>query len=593
MLTAMRTTVRLMEPGTRGRWAILLILAVVVSLFEVVGAFLIFVLLGLVTAPTSPVDVPFIGDVRNILPGESQDTTVTLMAVFIAFFFLLRGVVYLLQSYLQNRVAHNTGVRLSTRLLRGYMRMPYARHLNRNSAELIRNSFSAPLDIVTGVLVPAIAVVSESLIVLGILVALLLLAPAVTLGMGAAIGAMVLLLLRIIQPRMAALGALNQTAIHDSYKVLQQSLQGVRDIKVLGREAFFERLYARSREAGARTSYLRSVLLDAPRAVIESVLVLLIVAVLVVAVRSSTSTEEVLGVLGVFAYGVLRVLPSVNRIVANGNSIRYGSAAVEHVLKDLDALDTAPWRAQEQIRATPFQKMIAFNNVSFRYSPEADPVLSDININMARGTSLAIVGTTGAGKSTLLDLLLGLLEPTQGAVTVDGVDIREDLPAWQVQLGVVSQTIFLVDDTLRRNIALGERDDAIDEARLSDAVRTAQLEGFVKTLEKGLETEVGERGARLSGGQRQRVAIARALYREPSVLVFDEGTSALDTRTEAALVAALEGLRGQRTVITVAHRLSTVRNHDQILLLEHGRLAAMGTYEELRGSNASFREIAG
>lgn len=219
-------------------------------------------------------------------------------------------------------------------------------------------------------------------------------------------------------------------------------------------------------------------------------------------------------------------------------------------------------------------------------------MLSGISLTVPKGTSLGIVGPTGAGKTTLVDIMIGLLPPTTGRVIVDGTDIQSDVRAWQRRLGIVPQTVFLIDDTLRRNVALGLDDSEIDGQRVRDAVQLAQLDSVVAELPNGLETRVAERGIRLSGGQRQRVAIARALYRQPSLLVFDEGTSALDHLTENELVKEVESLRGERTIILVAHRLSTIRRCDQVAFLDKGELVDLGSYEELVARNNTFKALA-
>jgi ATP-binding cassette, subfamily B, bacterial PglK len=239
------------------------------------------------------------------------------------------------------------------------------------------------------------------------------------------------------------------------------------------------------------------------------------------------------------------------------------------------------------------RKKLHLDGVSYRYPGTAQEALADVDLEIRRGETIGIVGPTGGGKSTLVDVILGLLPPTTGQVTVDGMDIRENLPAWHDNIGVVPQLVFLLDDTLRRNIALGLGDDEIDDAKVWEAVRLAQLDGFVCSLSAGLDTVVGERGVRISGGQRQRVAIARALYRQPTVLVFDEGTSALDNLTEGELVSSLEKLRGERTIITVAHRLTTVRRCDRIVMIENAKVSDVGSFDELARRNATFRRMAG
>src|SRR6185503_9486015 len=237
-------------------------------------------------------------------------------------------------------------------------------------------------------------------------------------------------------------------------------------------------------------------------------------------------------------------------------------------------------------------RAVALERVSYGYEGEPEPVLTDVDLTIARGESIGIVGPSGAGKITLVDLLLGLLTPTKGRITVDGRDIAGALRSWQRHLGYVAQEPFVLDDTIRRNVAFGVADGEVDDRRVATALRLAQLGDFVRGLPGGLDTMLGERGTRLSGGQRQRVAIARALYHEPEVLVFDEATSALDTPTERELIAALEALHGVKTLVVIAHRLTTVRHCDRIAVLRDGRLAAVGSYEELLAGDAGFRAMA-
>jgi ATP-binding cassette, subfamily B, bacterial PglK len=273
----------------------------------------------------------------------------------------------------------------------------------------------------------------------------------------------------------------------------------------------------------------------------------------------------------------------------NFNDIRYGRAALDDVQADLRRpVPPLP----TDTRPLPFLDRVVVEDVTFAYEGTDTPAVEGIDLEIRRGQSLGIVGATGAGKSTLVDLLIGLSTPTAGRITIDGVDLRGNEPAWHRQLGMVSQEMFLLDDTLRRNIALGLPDDEIDDARIGHAVRLAQLEDFVSGLPEGLETYVGERGVRVSGGQRQRIAIARALYPRPEVLILDEGTSALDNLTEAALIEALAQLHEDHTIITIAHRLSSVQDHDNIVFLRDGRIEATGTFDELIERSVAFQRMA-
>jgi ATP-binding cassette, subfamily B, bacterial PglK len=587
MLDLARKSLYLLGPGRRRKWAILVVLAIIVTAVETTGAGLVFLLLGLAAQPDVPVDLPVIGDLRRLLPATDQQTALVLTAAVVGAFFIVRGLLIAGQTYAQQRVAHNAGAQLSRRLVRGYLAMPYAFHLRRNSAELIRNAVQSTQVVVQQVLFPSIRLVAEALLFLGLFALLVIVSPVATGLAVVVLGPTVWLILRVVQPRMKHWGRAAQSASRDSLQSAQQSLQGFRDVRLLGRERTFETQFARNRLDFARSQYMRATLADIPRALIETALVLFIVVFFALTVTLEGAAAGTLPVLGLFAYAGIRLQPSLNRIVSAVNNLRFAGPAINDLVEDLRLAEQVgtPAETAEQLA---FEQSIKLRDVSYTYDGAAAPALTDVNLTIARGAAVGICGPTGGGKTTLVDLIVGLLPPTAGHVLVDGRDIHEHLAAWHRQLGVVSQSVFLLDDTLRRNIAFGQPDAEIDEQRLLEAVRIAQLEEFLNSLPEGLDTTVGERGVRLSGGQRQRIAIARALYRQPSVLILDEGTAALDNQTEAVLMEALEELRGDRTIIMVAHRITTVRACDRIFVVEDGRISDEGTFEELARRHALF-----
>jgi ATP-binding cassette subfamily C protein len=331
------------------------------------------------------------------------------------------------------------------------------------------------------------------------------------------------------------------------------------------------------------------VLNEIPRVSIEAVVIAFISAFVAFSTLAAQDPAESLAVIGLFGYASLRVMPALNKIVSSLNGMRFGRAALDDIDADLDLPMLPSASTGERLS---FRDAIRLEHVEFQYEGTEQPTLHDIELTISRSESIGIVGSTGSGKSTMVDLIVGLSSPTTGTVTVDGVDLRGRAAAWQRNIGMVSQSVFLLDDTLRRNIALGLADAEIDEQQVVEAVRLAQLEDFVASLPDGLDTVVGERGARVSGGERQRVAIARALYPRPTVLVFDEGTSALDNLTEARLTEALAGLRVDHTIITVAHRLSTVQDNDRIVFVRDGRIHEVGGFDELVSRSEEFRRLA-
>ena len=591
MLRALRRCLHLLDVGRRGRWILLVGLAVVVGIVEAGGALLVFSLLSLVTSPDSPTALPVLGDLRDRFADlSSAGDQLTLVAVVVAFF-LIRAGLYLLQSYARTRVAHNTGVQLSLRLLGGYLAMPYAFHLKRNSAELLRNTHYSVLDLVVHAFVPIVVIASEAILIFGILIALVLTAPLVTLLILGVLGPLVIVLLRLVQPALQRLGDVNQETLAMNVKSLQQSFEGARDIKLSGSERFFQSQFEGPRRRLAVSLYRKELLQDVPRVAIETSIMIFVVGFVGYSLAGKGETDRLVAVMGLFTYAIFRVLPSLNRILANLNLLRFGFAAIDDLYEDLVATELF---TNDDLSYPPlsFARVIELSDVSFSYDGSDRQVLREVDLAIAKGECIGFVGATGSGKSTLVNIILGLLEPTSGRVSVDGVDVMSNKRGWYRQIGVVPQHVFLVDDSLRRNIAFGVADEEIDEVALDDAIDMSQLRPFLEELPDGLETVVGERGVRLSGGEAQRIAIARALYRRPEVLFLDEGTSALDNTTESRFMAALDALKASKTLVMIAHRLSTIKKCDRVVLMEAGRIADIGTYEELVARNDTFRAMA-
>jgi ATP-binding cassette, subfamily B, bacterial PglK len=574
------------------RWVLLIGLALLVSGLEIVGAVIVYALLALVADPGGEIGLPLVGDLRSRFDGVAETTLLLWVVAAMAMFFVVRSVVKIAARYVQARVAHNAGARLSSDLYEGYLLWPYSWHLTRTTAELIRNSHEAVQKLVDGVIRPLISIMAEGLLVFAMVLVLLLLAPLATLGVVIVVGGAAALLLFVVQPRMKRLGLVRHQEAQSTLNALQQGLFGIRDVKVLGREETFATVYRRGRGQMARAEYLRDTVTQLPSIVLEMALLGFILAYFAATIRRGGAAQDTFSVLGLFAYAGLRLQPSLQIIVAGLNTLKFSAAPLQDLHDDLATMDRAR-RPREPTTPLPFTSALTMEGVSFRYERADRDALHDLDLTITPGEQIGICGPTGGGKTTLVDIITGLLPPTTGRVLVDGRDLRDHERAWQAALGIVPQMVFLTDETLRRNIALGVPDEHIDDEAVQEAVRLAQLREFVDQLPDGMETTVGERGVRVSGGQRQRVAIARALYRRPSVLIFDEGTSALDNATEALLMDAIERLRGQHTIILVAHRLSTVRNCDRIVFLEQGRMTGLGTYDDLRSTNAGFRALAG
>lgn len=585
-----RNILVLLEPGTKTKWVILILLAVFVSALEVVAAVLIFVLLGLIASPGAAITVPLLGNLEELFPGFSNSTGLVQILALIAAFFLVRGGVYLLQSYLQNRLSYATGSRLGRRLLRGYLAMDYSTFLQRNSAELIRNAHESTLALASYVLLPGIVLAAELFVTLTLCAVLLVTSP---LAAGSAflfLGGLVLVILRVVQPRLLRAGRLVQDMTTRSLHSLQQTLLGFRDIRVLGREPFFEDEFAKSRQRLADTYAIRGVLIDTPRVALETSVLLVVLFLVGLNVARGDSLDESTTILGLFGYTAFRILPSINRIVNNLQSLKFAAPLVDDLFQEVIAADHKR-RPEPEVMALGDFQLLELRDVSYRYPGADRDAVSRVNLTIERGQSVGFVGATGSGKSTILDLMLGLLEPSSGSIRVNNEPLPSSPRKWHKSLGVVPQTIFLLDDTIRENVALGVGREAADDERVREALQIAQLWSFVETNPSGLDTMVGERGVRLSGGQRQRLAIARAMYRRPEILIFDEGTSALDNRTESEVMSAIRRQGQGLTLITVAHRLTTIKECDVVYLINDGRIAASGEFDELLRASEDIQTL--
>ncbi|NLF94594.1 MAG: ABC transporter ATP-binding protein [Oligosphaeraceae bacterium] len=511
--------------------------------------------------------------------------------------FALRTV-YLYFSYIvQERIIKNRCVYLGARIFSAYMQAPYSFFLQRNSQELL-NTVMIEADRVTNqVMNSAVNLLRALIVMLAIVLMLLCHLPLITmlslLTLGIFGGGFVFL----NREKNKQQGEEEHCNRELAMKGIAEGIGGIKEIKILGCQHHFvasihralEKVYAGQRWLAVNQKILWPYL--------EFVTIAVMVGAMLLAMQ--LQQENFMGIapsLALFAVALFRLKGCVTDCMLNFTALRYNFISVSTVCRDLRHLEalTEPEKTRRRPgRLLPLQQEIRIEQLSFRYENTTDWALQDISLEIKRGQAVALVGATGSGKSTLADVLLGLLTPGQGRVLVDGVNIQDNLQDWHRQIGYVPQSIFLLDSSIRRNIALGIPEQDIAADQIDKAIQAAQLQEFIASLPQGLDTDLGERGIRLSGGQRQRIGIARALYHNPAVLLFDEATSALDSLTEKALAQALENLRGEHTIITIAHRLSTVQNCDRLFFLKQGKLQYHGTFQELADSSAEFNAMVG
>ena len=361
-------------------------------------------------------------------------------------------------------------------------------------------------------------------------------------------------------------------------KHLQQGLGGVKEVKIMGREQLFLEEHKRSVNASMEVDRRFMMLQVIPRLWLELLALVGLVVLVLAMISSGDSVSEVLPVLGLFAATSFRIIPSINRILASVQTLGYSKPIIRSVYDDLQLSFPEIPELGTEIR---FSKAVCFENVNFKYSNAVGNANENLSFCIGKGEAVGIIGHSGAGKSTLVDILLGLLQPTSGSVLVDGIDIQNNLRSWQDHIGYVPQTIYLIDDTVSRNVAFGLPDDMIDHDAVARSIKAAQLDDFVSSLSDGLNTIVGERGVRLSGGQRQRIGIARALYNDPDILVLDEATSSLDTETEQGVMDAVKELLGAKTIVIIAHRTTTVSYCTKVYKMDNAQIVGSGLPSEM------------
>ncbi|HSU96444.1 MAG TPA: ABC transporter ATP-binding protein [Gemmatimonadaceae bacterium] len=514
----------------------------------------------------------YFGDLHSV----PQSSLLLYAAGALLVLFIFKNTYLFLLLLAQSRFTQRFQSRLAVRVLRAYLYAPYHLHLQRNPSELLRNANSEALEIIASVVMPGMVLTMELLTVAAILTLLFLAEPAVSLFACILLGGTALVFMKTIRSRLSLYGEQIQFFRGKMVQSVHESLSSVKMTKVLGREDHFLKSFAAHTDGYSEANRFRQIATETPRLILEVTAIAGLLGVAAVLTAAGKPPITVTVTLALLSIALVRTIPSVNRITSSVATLRYGHYALEAINKDLTELETQSLTIHGDALPMSFRESIRFDDVSYTYPGASKASLAHISLRIGRGSSVAIIGPTGAGKTTLVDLLLGLLAPSDGCILVDEVNLTRAIASWQRSIGYVPQDIYLTDDSIRGNIALGIPAADIDPAAIDQALSAAQLDEFVRSLPAGLDTVVGERGVRLSGGQRQRIGIARALYHNPSVLIFDEATSSLDTATEELVIQAVDALRGSRTIIVIAHRLSTIRNCDYVFSLRDGAVSSEG-----------------
>jgi ABC-type multidrug transport system fused ATPase/permease subunit len=584
----------LLSPGAWRELRWLCVLAAAAGLLETGGVASVMPFLAVLAQPELAVSDPRVAALARAVGATNPSATLALLGALAMLALVVTNAFSALTALRLLRFANRHGHALAVRLLALYLRQPYAFILHRHTAELQKNVLSEVYRITVGMLTPVVHMVAKAFVVLFLLALLLAVDPALALTVGLVLGAIYFAAFGLVRSMLNAAGrdsvqAGTLRALH-----AQESLSGFKEIKLLAREREFVDRFAQSSLRWADAQAKAQALSALPRYAVEIVAFGFVLAAAIYLLATEGAAGQILPLLGLYAFAGYRLMPALEHVFNGWAALRYGGAVLDELMRDL-ALETpeTPGGAAPRGAAPQFRSDVALQDVSYRYAGSEDWAVRDVSLRIERNTSVALVGPTGCGKTTVIDLLMGLLEPQQGAFLVDGAALEgAGIAAWQRRIGHVPQQIFLCDASIAQNIAFGLAQAEIDMARVESAARLARLHEFVAELPQRYATVVGERGIRLSGGERQRIGIARALYRDPELLILDEATSALDNVTENAILEALQGIAGRLTLVMVAHRLSTVRNCQTICVMDAGRIVERGRYEELIASSRRFQSLA-
>ena len=599
MTQALRKLYSLLDSRERRRGALVFLMLLIVAFVEVLGVASVMPFIVVLSNPEVIDTNPHLSWVYGVLGFKSQAGFLYFLG-FAFFFVLMTSLTFkALGVWAQLRFSHNRNAAWSSRLVGAYLRQPYEWFLNHHSANLATAVLAEVTQVINGALLPAMQAIAQALVAVFLLVLLFAADPSLALMVGAGFGGGYILIASLLRRRLRRIGNLRRAANQRRFHIVEESFGGIKDVKIFGLEESFIRRFRGPAGTLAQCQISSSIISQLPSFAMQGLLFGGMLLVLLYLMGSHGGLQEALPIVGLYAFAGYRLMPALQNVYQSLSQIRFNEPAIDALAEDLHTLsapasDRLPGSAPAGSNRLGLRDRVELDSITYTYPGAQRAALQELSLVIPAQKIVAFVGSTGSGKTTAADLVLGLLVPTSGTIRVDGKVIGPgNLRAWQRSLGYVPQQIFLSDDTVAANIAFGLPADRIDMLAVERAARIANLHDFVSNeLPDGYQTMVGERGVRLSGGQRQRIGIARALYHDPDVLIMDEATSALDNITERAVMEAVHNLGNHKTIILIAHRLSTVRHCDCIFLLEHGRLEAKGSYDELVATDERFRSMA-
>lgn len=565
---------------------------VFVSLLEVAGVSSIAPFMAVIASPSIIHENKYLIFAYEYFGVTSDNAFIVLVGIFSISVLLISNIANSIMVWSINYFSYLQTHRVSVRLLRQYLYRPYSFYLDNNTSELSKNILNEINRSIGGTILPALNVLSKLLVTLFIFILLVYIDPKIALFSTVVLAFAYGLIYKFVRKKLQNIGVETNEVNFQMYKIANESMSGIKDIKLRGiEEEFVHRFNIPSEKFGTYLAQ-RTVIALLPRYLLEVIAFSGIISVMIFFVSTGYTTAEILPIVSLYAMAGFRLLPAVQQVYSGITIFKFNLPALENLYSDLSKTTIESEDFEDRVPLKIHEK-ITINNLSFSYLDNKNPILKKINFSIDVNTTIGIVGSTGSGKTTLIDVLLGLLSPDSGTISLDGVEIDDaNMRSWQQGLGYVPQSIYLNDDTIERNIAFAVPLEKIDKVLIKKAAKLANLDKFISTLPNQYETFVGERGIRLSGGQRQRIGIARALYHNPSVLFLDEATSSLDSITENAIMDAIHNLSHKKTIIMIAHRLTTLKECDVIHIMKNGSIVDSGTYQELLEGNSSFKKMA-
>ena len=546
----------------------IVILMLIGGVLESVGISLIAPVMEIVLQPEAVDQKPYLHFLYTFFHLRSTEQLAGLIMVALVLVFVIKNIFLYFMNVVQLRFVYTNQFATSRRMMINFMKRPYEYYLNADTSVIQRNITSA----VNGLILSVLQLTSEVIVFVCLVVILLSQDAQMTIFIAGLLIVVLMIIKYVIKPVMQRAGRENQDYYSGLYKWIEESVTGIKEIKIAGRENYFINGYADCGAGYVNAVQKYNLYNSTPRLLIETVAIAGMIGYMLFLMQTGVSIRQVAPSLSVLALAAARLLPSANRINTYTTSIAYFEPFFMNVSDHLQAeihdedmtYDEHVYRRRETVEKLPLHREISLENISYKYPNTDVYILKEANLKIPVGKSVGIVGTSGAGKTTIVDVMLGLLAPAEGRILADGVEVRAHYKEWLKNIGYIPQTIFMLDSTIRKNVAFGVPDDEIEEERVWAALKEAQLDTYIRSLPDGLDTSIGERGIRLSGGQRQRIGIARALYEDPEVMVLDEATSALDGETEAAIMESINRLHGKKTLVIIAHRLTTIEKCDLV-----------------------------